>query len=778
MTMLSRFSCAVALLAVALVAQPALADPPGRVGRISLLSGSTTFRDLAAGEDFAAKVNWPVTTQNGIVTGEDGRAEIRIGSSAVRLDRDSELHFVQLDDEHIKLYLASGSATVRVRSRDAARDFELTTRQGRILLLEPGRYRLDADQARDSTAMSVFQGAARVDSAESSVPLRSGERVEVWDNGYPRVVQARADAFDDWSLGRDRRDEAARSARYVSPEMTGYEDLDEYGHWEQSGDYGPVWYPRTVASGWAPYRSGHWAWVAPWGWTWVDEAPWGFAPFHYGRWVTVGGVWAWAPGAVVARPVYAPALVAWVGRPGWNVSIGFGSGPAVGWFPLAPREVFYPGYRCSPAYVRNVNVAHVTNITQITNVNQQNIALTNVNYRHRHMPQAVTVVPADVVAKGRPVRHAMLREHDARTIAALPVAAAPSAVAPALAAPRPSERRRHQQPGAATPDGRTPLPGFAPSAGRPPQAGDDPAARGGPRTPAELPGSPAAGAGRPGMQAGTPAPGTDRRPGSAGPQPFERGRPQASNPDTAAPHGPRGRDEERRHPAAADPQARTERSPRVERDGPREGFPTPRREAMVMPAAPQTERIPASPTPPASPSPRVREEERRQQAAPDPSVRPERVPKLEREVFAPPPRQEQVPPFANVQRREQMHEQRRDPVQEQRREYRRPEPPAPQPVMQQPAQPRMEHRPPRIEAPAVQAPRPPMQQPVPTQMEHRPRNEARPEPRFDPRPPPPQQRMEPPAQRAQGGPPPKAEGGQPRHRRGPEGEGPGPGGPR
>ena len=47
----------------------------------------------------------------------------------------------------------------------------------------------------------------------------------------------------------------------------------------------PMWMPNGVAADWAPYRYGHWVWISPWGWTWVDDASWGFAPFHYGRWV-------------------------------------------------------------------------------------------------------------------------------------------------------------------------------------------------------------------------------------------------------------------------------------------------------------------------------------------------------------------------------------------------------------------------------------------------------------------------------------------------------------
>ena len=133
--------------------------------------------------------------------------------------------------------------------------------------------------------------------------------------------------------------------------MTGAEDLDRYGQWEQTPEYGAALdAARRSRVGWAPYSTGHWAWVRPWGWTWVDDAPWGFAPFHYGRWVYHRNRWCWAPGTYVARPVYAPALVAWIGGPRVSVSISVGGGgPPVGWFPLAPREVYVPAYRAQPA---------------------------------------------------------------------------------------------------------------------------------------------------------------------------------------------------------------------------------------------------------------------------------------------------------------------------------------------------------------------------------------------------------------------------------------------
>ncbi|HEV2750578.1 MAG TPA: DUF6600 domain-containing protein [Gemmatimonadales bacterium] len=213
----------------------------------------------------------------------------------------------------------------------------------------------------------------------------------------------RSDDWEDWCASRDRRWEDARSSRYVSRDVIGYEDLDDNGDWRDTPQYGAVWVPRTVATGWAPYRYGHWAWVEPWGWTWIDDAPWGFAPFHYGRWVYLGGGWAWVPGHVVARPVYAPALVVFVGGGrNWSAAIGVGQG--VAWFPLAPEEPYYPAYHVSNTYVRNVNVTNVN----VTNINVTNVNVTNINYRNRRAPDAVTVVSNETFVQSRPVNRGVI----------------------------------------------------------------------------------------------------------------------------------------------------------------------------------------------------------------------------------------------------------------------------------------------------------------------------------------------------------------------------------
>ncbi len=197
--------------------------------------------------------------------------------------------------------------------------------------------------------------------------------------------------------------------------MPGGDDLAQYGSWSDSPQYGQVWYPQ-VAQDWVPYRDGRWAYVAPWGWTWVDSAPWGFAPFHYGRWVEAGGRWGWIPGGGVGRPrpVYAPALVTFLGV-GAVAGIGIGAalaGGRVGWLPLGPREPFHPWYRASDRYFRQVNVTHVTNFTTIN----RNVTINNfVNRR------AATVVPSSAMTASRPVASSFQRVDPAQLAQARPV---------------------------------------------------------------------------------------------------------------------------------------------------------------------------------------------------------------------------------------------------------------------------------------------------------------------------------------------------------------------
>ncbi len=335
-------------------------DPPGRVGRIAELQGGVSWFDSEQGRWAEAERNRPVTSGDRLSTQAGGRAEVRVGSTVLRLGANTELEVVRLDDERLVLQLHAGALALRLRSREAADEAEVRTAELRLLPQRAGHYRFD--RIDDTTWAGTWRGELLVDGAGGDV-IGTGQRLSFIRDRGDILRSANAtlpdDGFGNWVARSDQQDERSASSRYVSPEMTGAEDLDRYGRWDTHPEYGALWYPLEVRADWAPYRHGRWAWVRPWGWTWIDEAPWGFAPFHYGRWVSWQGRWGWVPGAYVARPIYAPALVAWVGTGGVSIGVHIGGGRAgghpSGWIPLAPREIFRPYYRATPIYHERIN---------------------------------------------------------------------------------------------------------------------------------------------------------------------------------------------------------------------------------------------------------------------------------------------------------------------------------------------------------------------------------------------------------------------------------------
>ncbi|MCW5634933.1 MAG: hypothetical protein KIT17_16480, partial [Rubrivivax sp.] len=389
-------------------AAAAEADPPGRVGRIVDIQGNVSLYDHQDERWSDAERNRPLTTGDRLSTTGGARVDVRIGSTVLRLGGGTELEVLRLDDERMVFSLAAGELALRVRSREMASEIEVVTDEARLLPLRAGHYRID--RRNDTTWAGSWVGDLRVDDArrltagtgqrlELFRDVRSGELRHVW-RGLPD------DDFAAWVRAEDQRDERLARSSHVSPEMTGAEDLDRWGQWERHPDYGTVWYPYEVRSGWAPYRYGRWVWVHPWGWTWVDEAPWGFAPFHYGRWVHWRGRWCWAPGGYVQRPVYAPALVAWVGGPAFSVSVNIGA--PIGWVPLAPREWYVPYYRVTPVYIDRVNRHPRFHDPR----HPRTVPTGPIAYTNQGVPGAVTVVSRDVLARREPVARAVVNVPD------------------------------------------------------------------------------------------------------------------------------------------------------------------------------------------------------------------------------------------------------------------------------------------------------------------------------------------------------------------------------
>ena len=402
-------------------------DPPGRVARLNYSQGSISFRPAGEDDWVTAVPNRPMVTGDDLWADENSRAEVHVGSAAIRLGSQTGITFLTLDDDTTQIRLAQGSLIVRVRHVDDDDTYEIDTPNIAFTLLQPGEYRVDVSQDGSRTEVTTWHGRGNVRGGGLSYTVVAGQSASFNGNqdhvDYDLNQVPDRDGFDDWAFERDDREDRADSANYVSREMTGYEDLDESGDWSYVAGYGPCWHPRAVAVGWAPYRFGHWAYVGPWGWTWVEDEPWGFAPFHYGRWAFVNSAWFWVPGPVVVRPVWAPALVAFVGGgPGFHFSAGVG----VGWFPLAPGEVYVPGYHVSRTYVNNINITNTTvNVTKVTNVYNtvivnKSTTINNVTYVNQRVTNGVTVVSHDAFVNARPVATNIMRV-DAREVVSAPV---------------------------------------------------------------------------------------------------------------------------------------------------------------------------------------------------------------------------------------------------------------------------------------------------------------------------------------------------------------------
>jgi hypothetical protein len=409
-------------------------DPPGRVARLGYLQGSVSF--LPAGEtDWVGAVpNRPMSTGDQLWTDENSRAEVQLGSAAIRLAPLTTFSFLNLDDDTVQIQLSSGAINVTVRWLGNEEDFEVDTPNQAFNVFQPGHYRVEASADGNYTIISVRAGDGAATGGGQTFTLRGGQRATLsgTDSLYADVEPIYdPDEFDTWSEGRDHRYDFSRSAHYLSRDVVGFDDLDDYGDWRDDPSYGHVWFPNQVAVGWAPYHAGHWAWISPWGWTWVDDSSWGYAPFHYGRWVSVGGRWGWVAGPVTVQAVYAPALVVFIGGgPG-------GIGGNVGWFPLGPREVYVPSYHVSQAYVTRVNISSTTvNVTQVTNVYNTTIiknstTITNITYANRSVQGAVMVVPQQAFVSAQPVAKASVAVN-AQQIATMSVSARAS-VAPTQA---------------------------------------------------------------------------------------------------------------------------------------------------------------------------------------------------------------------------------------------------------------------------------------------------------------------------------------------------------
>lgn len=431
------------LRAVAFVAGVALlafsgwanADPPSRVARLGYMSGAVSFSPAGETEWDPATINRPLGSGDRLWTERGARAEIQIGGASVRMNGATSVAVLNLDDRIAQLQLTQGTLNVRVRRLAPNQVVEVDTPNLAFTLRKPGEYRIAVDPDGNATDIIVRKGQGEAYGEGAAYVIDARQPYRFTGTGlreYEYLPVPQPDAFDRWASSRDRSYDSSPSARYVSPDVVGYQDLDANGTWRVEPNYGNVWVPNRVATGWAPYRDGHWTWIDPWGWTWVDDAPWGFAVSHYGRWAHMRGTWVWVPGPVRAPAYYAPALVAFVGGSNFQLTISSGAVGGVAWFPLAPREVYRPSYPVSRGYFEQINRSNtVVNTTVINNTyNTYNTTnVTNVIYANRVVPGAVIAVPVTTFVQSQPVSRAAVRvsrEQLAHTAVANVAAVAPT----------------------------------------------------------------------------------------------------------------------------------------------------------------------------------------------------------------------------------------------------------------------------------------------------------------------------------------------------------------
>ena len=388
--------------------------------RLSYLHGSVSFRRPGADDWTPAALNTPLAPGDALYTGQGGALEIQVGPQAfIRAAEGTQIALDNHDVHFIQVRVPAGAVAIDVGQLSPGATIEVDTPNGAFTLDQAGYYRVDV--LREWAAIGVHRGGrARVMAVGGNeTPITSGQQAVVRDDDGAGVELRAApslDAWDQWNQTRTAQLRQGESARYVGADVYGVQALDQHGSWHVEESYGRVWVPASVPAGWVPYSTGRWIWDSRFGWTWLDDAPWGWAPYHYGRWVFARSRWAWAPGPIVTRPVYAPALVVFLGgrtsgHPLYWAPLGWGE-PVIPWwgrrgFAHVPTWAGWGG----PRVVNNVVVNHTTvNVTNIT------------VYRNVHVANAVVGVPAERFGRGE-TRH--VRVNAAEVSQLRPVRGAP-----------------------------------------------------------------------------------------------------------------------------------------------------------------------------------------------------------------------------------------------------------------------------------------------------------------------------------------------------------------
>jgi hypothetical protein len=388
-----------------------LGDQPAPA-RLSMAEGPVSFWRQGDQGWSQAQLNMAIEAGDAIYAGDGATVEIQVGPRTfLRLTANTQVSIVRHDAGLLQVSLASGEASLDARDLPQDQMTEIDTANAAFSIDGNGYYRLGFRDGvtrffvrrSGHATLELSDGYNRTISPGEQVIVRGSEEMTAELAAAPP-----ADSWDRWNDARTDYYDRAVSNRYLPQDVYGAADLDQYGSWSDVPDYGPVWYP-SVASDWAPYTVGGWYWDPVYEWTWVSAEPWGWAPSHYGRWVHVGGRWAWAPGPRVRHSVYMPAVVGFVGA---------GSGPTVGWVALGWGEPIIPWWghrevRGRPSW-GGWGGPHIVNQRVVER--QASIDVNTIRFQNSHVSHAVVAVPRDQFGRDHEHRYNFATSKDVRPL--------------------------------------------------------------------------------------------------------------------------------------------------------------------------------------------------------------------------------------------------------------------------------------------------------------------------------------------------------------------------
>src|SRR5580658_2036804 len=207
-------------------------DPPTRVADLNYVTGNVSMQPAGADDWSPAVMNRPFTTGDNLWADTDGRAELHLNNATLRVGPQSSLGFLNLGDSAAQFRFTQGEFVLRVRRLGEDESFEVDTPNAAITILRGGEYRFNADPDAGTTWAVVRHGEAEVTGGGQAFTLRAGNSAQLSGTdqlAYDVGTVPPPDGFEGWAEDRDNREGRLQSARYLPPDVIGYEELDAYG---------------------------------------------------------------------------------------------------------------------------------------------------------------------------------------------------------------------------------------------------------------------------------------------------------------------------------------------------------------------------------------------------------------------------------------------------------------------------------------------------------------------------------------------------------------------